>query len=48
MSPHSSRKKMKIQHDAEQPADVSGDFEQDEYRLINVKHLSSVLSEIHA
>ena len=44
----SSRKKMKIQHDAEQPADASGDFEQDEYGLINVKHLSSVLSEIHS
>ena len=43
----SSRKKIKIQHDAEQPSDASCDFEEDKYRLINVKYLSSVLSKIH-
>ncbi|CAB3985322.1 Hypothetical predicted protein [Paramuricea clavata] len=32
----SSRKTMQIQHDAEQQADASSDFEQDEYLLINV------------
>ena len=38
---------MKLQHDAAQSTDATHEFKEDEYRLINVKHLSSVLSEIH-
>lgn len=47
----SSRKKMKLQHDAEHPpavvVDDNPDLKEDEYRLINVKQLASVLCKIH-
>lgn len=47
----SSRKKMKLQHDAEHEptvtAEDSSDFKDDEYRLIKGKCLLSVLCEIH-
>lgn len=45
----SSRKKMKLQNDATHVchADQLDDVNSDEYRLINTKHLSSALSDIH-
>ena len=45
--PTCARKKMKLRRHIEQPADAISHLEKDEYRLINVQNLSSVLSEIH-
>jgi hypothetical protein len=43
----SSRKKMKIQDDVEQPGDAVLANEEDEYRLICLTNLSSLISDIH-